>query len=185
MPSPLSHIATDIQTLASRHQRMLQAAASDHDLASALDEIARDHIDIVERIVAYKKARERTPSSAPADVDEFTLLMIAAENAKPTADEKSFLLSMEDIHTRCVALQDKLGDPAVAADFRCGVRNPIAGAFLAVVRLGGIEWDSPVTRVYNFVLDEACALAEAAKAAVEVKVPVEENTDAADTQVAA
>ncbi len=179
MPSPLSSLATDILASASRHQTMLQAAANDHDLASILDEIARDYIAVIDRIVAYKKARERSPSSAPADVDEFTLLMIAAEHAEPTADEKSFLLTMEDIHKRCVALQDQIRDPAVAADFRCGVRNPIADAFLAVVRLDGFEWDSPVARVYNFILNEACALAEVAKTAVE------EITAADDLQVAA
>lgn len=185
MPSPLSHIATDIQSSASRHQSMLQAADNDHDLTTALDEIARDHIVIVDRIVALRKIRERRGSSAPADHDDFDSLMVAAEMANPSAAEKSFLLTMEDIHTRCVALQDKLGDPAVAGDFRCGVRNPIADAFLAVVRLDGFEWDSPVARVYNFVLDEACALAEVAKAAIEVKVPVEEVANTDDMQVAA
>jgi len=161
MPSPLSNIATDILSLASRHQHMLQAAANDDELESAINEIARDHIAIVGRIVAFKKARERSPSSAPADVDEFTLLMIAAENAEPTKKEKRFLLTMEDIYRRC-----DTGLP----DILKGTWNPIADAYVALLRLGGHGYETPIASVYRHVLDKAHALIIEAKTASDMQV---------------
>ena len=159
MPSPFSAIATSISAAASRHQSMLRAAESDHDLASVLDEIARDHIAIVDRIVAAKKVRERRANLAPGDHDEFDSLMVAAEMAKPAAAERSFLLSMEDIYRRC-----DIGLP----DILKGTWNPIADAYVALLRLGSCRRNAYA--VYEHVLDRAHRLIIEAKAADNMQV---------------
>jgi hypothetical protein len=161
MPSPLSTIATDILASASRHQHMLQAAANDDDLESLLEEIAQNHIGIVDRIVAVRKIRERRGSWAPGDHDDFDSLMVAAEMAKPTAVEKRFLLSMEDVYRRC-----DTGLPDVLK----GTWNPIADAYVALLQLGGHGYETPIASVYRHVLDKAHGLIIEAKVAADLQV---------------